>query len=183
MPWATVLVIACSTSSAPAREVQPEPPSDAAAPWVGCYSCGTKVTAAYFASVGDSATISVDDNALSIVVSGNALTGNVDQVVNDAGSRQCELQAAVTNAFQASLTTTPDAAAACPLESNDPAGLFQLVYRKGTLTLEAGALAAEMDLSLLVYDPATAGLRDGGSGTQRSDCVRVQGTPPCSWER
>jgi hypothetical protein len=167
--------VGCSEGSKGFQQ-QPPPPSDASAPWVGCYTCNTLVTGIP-PTPGHSVRFT---NGLEVTASSDALTGHVAELMGDGGTYVCWLHADVTGPGQATLDGPPWVQA-CPIESPGP-WLATVDYQNGTFALDAGALTADFAVGF----PLPGAAPDGGpnldgTGNQITTCTRLA-AGACPWD-
>ncbi len=185
---AVTLMLGCSIPSLP--NLSPPPPSEAAAPWVGCYVCDTSITGIpqlYFVDGGlwgvDGSISATFTNGLSVSASADTLTGWISDL--DSGA-ECFLQATALGNGKATLYTSSKAAPfICDLQPNGE--LVAAEYSSGAFALDGGLLTGK----LAVWFPLPwcgaggppcddAGEADGGIGSQVSSCTRLDAST-CPW--
>lgn len=164
---AVALTIACS--SQPDLSLEPLTPSEAAAPWVGCYTCRSAVDIP-FPDAGDAGPTMLS-NGLAISAYGNLLRGTITDLDSGFG---CLLSATVVGSGTATLYV-PDASALhgvpgvpagtlCDIETSR--GLVSADYTGGTFALAEGTLTAQLSASYLA--PATLPIRAATRGSSTS---------------
>lgn len=174
------LLLACSTSFVSYQI--PPPPSEAAAPWVGCYVCNTSISGIpvlYVPVDGglviDGSTSATFSDSLMVSASANTLTGVVTDL--DAGGG-CELKATVVSRSTANLYAPSSQPWICDILTNRE--LIAVQYNGGTFTLDGDSLTGD----LAVWFPLPwcygdlhcddAGIADAGTGHQVSSCTRLE---------
>jgi hypothetical protein len=175
--------LACSV--APSISASIPPPSEAAAPWVGCYTCETSLTGIPTLPWLDGGVIAASfTNGLSVSASGDTLSAWVADL--DSGGYVCWLRATVTSNDTASLAPPDAEPLGCDIETNGELVFDQ--YTEGEFTLDDGGLSGKLSVWFpLPYcfdggPPCNdAGVADGGIGSQVSSCTRLP-VRTCPWK-
>lgn len=169
--------LACSVASL-GPPAPPPPPSNAAAPWVGCFACNTTLTATHILDVDAAMPTITLRSGLQISASADTLTALVAGFEGDSGFVECELQATVANSSRATLIPGPVGGGDCPVYSQW--GFLGTIYPSGVLTLDGGALTAELATAFQEVPSDT--VLDAGLGTLSAQCTRLS-MPTCAWLR
>jgi hypothetical protein len=173
-----VTVLAASqfacTSSQSQADGGPPPPSQEAAPWVGCYTCSSSLRTPPLSGVDAEAPVIQFNTGVYVAAAGSTLTADIFSVTPDASFTECWWTASVITKATASLAPDLDGGAGCPLLLFDSNVLpLSIYYTSGTFLRDGGALSADLTARVLQSNATGTEFVDAGTGMQVSICERA----------